>query len=359
MQDGRDALELAKNDATRAALRGAPPLISDMPARLSLATATAPPAARDTSATAALTVPAAPPQLPAMSAVVVPVAIAAWLTDLDLAPHGARLVADHRLRDVSECAMLDDDDLARSGLTRPERVRFKRAASRLAAAASSSPRFAPAAPGAASLVTPLAPACQLPPLLQQAASSAATSAMAGAFSVSPDSAFDVMISYRITDSGAEGDRSVFALKSALEARGVSVFVGESNITAASNWISRIQRGIANCKAFVIMCSPTYGHETLSPWTKREFELAVLLKKPLVPVWHSGPYPPPEVALVLGATQRIPAAKSVGFAEGSATLEVVVEELLPVLLSLGITPVVAAHGGAAGGGVSPGGASKLS
>jgi hypothetical protein len=53
---------------------------------------------------------------------------------------------------------------------------------------------------------------------------------------------DVMISYRVPETGDGGDKSVFALADALEARGYRVFVGEAAIEGGSSWPATIQRG---------------------------------------------------------------------------------------------------------------------
>ena len=114
-----------------------------------------------------------------------------------------------------------------------------------------------------------------------------------------------MISYRVTETGEGGDRSVFALAGALRSLGYTVFVGETAIQAGDAWPITIQRGVKGCRAFVVLCSPTYGDRRVSPWTFDELTMAKNNRKPLIPVWHSGPYPPPEVEIMLGGLQRVP------------------------------------------------------
>lgn len=149
---------------------------------------------------------------------------------------------------------------------------------------------------------------------------------------------DVMISYRVLETGEDGDKSVFALEAALQARGYRVFVGEAAIQGGSSWPNTIQQGVEDCKAFVVLCSETYGDEAVSPWTKRELVLADNLKKPLIPVWHSGPYPPKAVAIYLGGTQRIPHGNfSGGYVNADISHERVAEELAAALSRVGVAP----------------------
>ena len=151
-----------------------------------------------------------------------------------------------------------------------------------------------------------------------------------------------MISYRVPETGELGDRAVFALQAALQARGYSAFVGEAAIQGAASWPATIQRGVEDCKAFVILCSPTYGDAVRSPWTERELVLADALKKPLIPIWHSGPYPPQPVAIYLTKLQRIPAGNfSDGYAAAGISHERVTDELVAALARVGVVPAAAA------------------
>jgi len=147
---------------------------------------------------------------------------------------------------------------------------------------------------------------------------------------------DVFISYREPETGRGGDGSAFALQSALEQLGFSVFVGGNSIDGGSSWPAAIHAGVERCKAFVVLCSTTYGDEVLSPWTMRELAMADNLRLPLVPVWHSGTYPPPSCALYLGNKQRIPTGHlSEGYAAANVPTEMVVEELAAALLRAGV------------------------
>jgi len=153
---------------------------------------------------------------------------------------------------------------------------------------------------------------------------------------------DIMISYRVPETGDGGDRAVFALQAGLQAHGYSVFVGEAAIQGAASWPSTIQRGVEGCKAFVVLCSPTYGNAEVSPWTMRELVLADNKHKPLVPVWHSGEYPPPAVSIYLGDKQRIPGGNfNAGYVSAGISHEQVVKELVATLHGLGIFPAAQA------------------
>ena len=146
----------------------------------------------------------------------------------------------------------------------------------------------------------------------------------------------VMISYRVRETGGGGDNAVFALQKALESRGYSVFVGESAIRSGACWPTKIQKAVEDCSAFVVLCSTTYGDEAVSPRTARELDLADRLKKPLIPVWHSGPYPPKAVAIYLGGKQRIPTGILMeGYASAGISHERVADELAAALAHAGV------------------------
>ena len=62
-----------------------------------------------------------------------------------------------------------------------------------------------------------------------------------------------------------------------------------------HWSAGIQHAAETCRAFVPLCSPTYGDPEVSPWTFRELSLVQeRTRVPLIPVWHSGEYPPSKV-----------------------------------------------------------------
>ena len=89
-----------------------------------------------------------------------------------------------------------------------------------------------------------------------------------------------------------------------------------------------------------MCSPTYGQ---TEWTRLEFATAHRQEKPLLPVWHSGPYPPREglVDMVLGNKQRIPVgdfvARAGGYVAAGVSIDTLADELADALQREGCMP----------------------
>ena len=167
---------------------------------------------------------------------------------------------------------------------------------------------------------------------------ATPAALAPAAAAPPACSCDVMLSYRVPETGDGGDRSVFALQAALKQRGYSVFVGESAIQGGASWPTTIQDAVRHCRAFVILCSPTYGNRDVSPWTFDEITMAKNNRKPLFPVWHSGPYPPPAVEIMLGGLNRIPRGNyKGGYTAALIPHEDVAEELAAALARAGVVP----------------------
>jgi hypothetical protein len=155
----------------------------------------------------------------------------------------------------------------------------------------------------------------------------------------PADVCDVMISYRVPETGDRGDGCVFVLRRALEARGFTVFVSEGGgIRAGDDWPNEIQRRVRECAALVVLCSATYGDAKVSRWTHLELNLAHNLGKLLLPVWHSGPFPPPGVEIQLTTKQRVPIAASAsggGYTAEGISHEAVAAELAEALLRKGV------------------------
>jgi hypothetical protein len=229
--------------------------------------------------------------------------VAALLSQLSLSSYGCALRDTLGMTCVADAALLTEKDLEKLGMKPVEARKLLKAVA----------APAPAAPVAAS------------------GGAAASSAVRA-------SLCDVMISYRVPETGDGGDNSVFIIQKALEARGFRVFVGEAAIQGGSSWATTIQKGVEDCKAFVILCSPTYGDPVDSPWTKRELELADGLKKPLIPVWHSGVFPPHAVSISLQGTQRIPGGNfRNGYVAAKVTHAQVAEEVVAALAHAGVSP----------------------
>jgi hypothetical protein len=319
VQKGLTPLDLTNSDDTRATLHAATVVAAAAKARTdadAAATArvtAAERAAQEAQARAAAAeaqAAAAAAAIPAQAdaartqAAAVPSDVASLLSALSLSVFGPALCSELGMCSVADAAFITEEDLQKLGMKPLQCRKFIAAASQQVGGAS-----AVAAPAAA---------------LQAA--------------LSAGSACDVMISYRVPETGEGGDKSVFYLQAALEKRGYSVFVGEAAIQGGASWPTTIQQGVEACQAFVILCSPTYGDPAVSPWTKRELELADNLKKPLIPVFHSGAYPPPAVSIYLGGLQRIPNGNySDGYVAAKISHDKVVEELAAALARAGVLP----------------------
>jgi hypothetical protein len=178
------------------------------------------------------------------------------------------------------------------------------------------------------------------------ADAAAATSMLAAASLSERRAdkWDVLISYCVAETGGPGDRSVFGLQAALVARGFRVFVGESAIQAGASWPDAVNNGIQAAAAVIVLCSPGYADPERSRWTCRELQLAVVLNKPLVPVWHSGTYPPPGAAPHLVCRQQCAggghARSDRGYADAGVSPEALAAEVEAALARVGVAPQTA-------------------
>ncbi|PNH03326.1 Serine/threonine-protein phosphatase 6 regulatory ankyrin repeat subunit A [Tetrabaena socialis] len=139
-----------------------------------------------------------------------------------------------------------------------------------------------------------------------------------------------MLSYRTTDAGAKalgGDGSAHLIKDFLQRKGYTVFVGEISLEGGQQWADQIQDAVLECKVFVAVCSSEYGD---TEWTKREYQLADNSKKIIIPLWHSGTYPPKRLAIFMGGLQRVPAGNNpltkIDFEAGMQQLVTILEHL---------------------------------
>jgi len=125
----------------------------------------------------------------------------------------------------------------------------------------------------------------------------------------------------------------------MTARGFRVYCSAVTHEGGLLWPDMVQSGVRNSSALVAVCSAQYG---ASIWTKRELYLADHLCKPIVPLWHSGEWPPPAAAIYMQSLQFVPREGGVhpaGSLEafGGASLDAVVDELTAALANLGIYP----------------------
>jgi hypothetical protein len=119
--------------------------------------------------------------------------------------------------------------------------------------------------------------------------------------------------------------------------------------AGESWAQTIQRAVRDCAVFVPICSATYGSPVRSRWTLRELELADARNKHIVPIWHSGTYPPEDVEIYLGGKQRVPSGANADV--HSIPLEDVVTELVAAFAKLKPAPCLPAPPAAAAGNVA--------
>ncbi|GLC45467.1 hypothetical protein PLESTB_000317200 [Pleodorina starrii] len=115
----------------------------------------------------------------------------------------------------------------------------------------------------------------------------------------------VMMSYRVADTGEKehgGDGTVEQIQKHLEEQGFTVYVAEAVLEGGAEWSREIQQAVAQCQVFIMMCSPGYGE---NKWSFNEFQMADNEKKAIIPIWHSGAYPPDTLKIFLAGRQRIP------------------------------------------------------
>ncbi|PNH02090.1 hypothetical protein TSOC_011963 [Tetrabaena socialis] len=115
----------------------------------------------------------------------------------------------------------------------------------------------------------------------------------------------IMLSYRANDTGPErlgGNGMTLRIMQWLESRGYTASVAETSLEGGSLWSRSIQRAILGCQVFIAVCSRGYGGTS---WTLREYQLAHSMDKAILPLWHSGPYPPQELEIYMVGLQRLP------------------------------------------------------
>ncbi|KAG2454398.1 hypothetical protein HYH02_001421 [Chlamydomonas schloesseri] len=177
----------------------------------------------------------------------------------------------------------------------------------------------------------------------------------------------VYLSFHRADTGEQkgegGDGAAGRIRDWLTSKGYVVLMGERDDDAdggkkvagvqqgpAQVWFHRMQRAVESCQAFVAVCSERYG---TGAEAHRELQLADglgssspgLMTLPLIPLWHSGPWPPPQphVGPLLAHLERVP--------HGTrplcrTVLEGVMGELLDRLQGAGVMPAPNAVDGAA-------------
>jgi hypothetical protein len=156
------------------------------------------------------------------------------------------------------------------------------------------------------------------------------------------------VSYRDTETGrVSGTQFVLKLLvPGLRAAGFTVFCYAELLHRGDLWVNVLTDGILASRAFIPVCSPTYADLYESPWGSNELAAAARAAagsagSPYIqPLWHSGVWPPPDTAPVLGplTSRRVPAGPLCGDAKMAAGGgEALIAELVQALKDAGISP----------------------
>lgn len=151
-----------------------------------------------------------------------------------------------------------------------------------------------------------------------------------------------MISYRVAETGAKekgGDGTAARIRDALTAAGYSVFLDVAHLEGGDEWDLIIQAAVADCEGFIPLVSPTYGDRAESRWTYREYVMADQMQKSIIPVFHSGDYPPKSLRMRMATVNYVPAKGSVrklSLCSGAA-FDSAMKELLAGLRKKGVLP----------------------
>jgi hypothetical protein len=119
--------------------------------------------------------------------------------------------------------------------------------------------------------------------------------------------YDVMVSYRETETGLKGSNFAFRLQETLESAGYSVFCYAAAISTGERWMSPFTNGVQSCRVFMPVLSPTYGCMDVAPWSAAELLQAARVRNAsplhephIVPIWHHGEELHPDTESVLSA-----------------------------------------------------------
>ncbi len=88
-------------------------------------------------------------------------------------------------------------------------------------------------------------------------------------------AFDVFLSFS-SDNKTEAEK----IRSAAEAKGVSVFMSEKDLTSGDVWDDRIREALLTSREMAILVSPT---SLKSEWVATEWGIAWALQKRITPI----------------------------------------------------------------------------
>ncbi|KAG1676232.1 hypothetical protein FOA52_006449 [Chlamydomonas sp. UWO 241] len=151
----------------------------------------------------------------------------------------------------------------------------------------------------------------------------------------------LFLSYRKADCSdvGGGDGTAPRLKVMLEGDGWSVFMDQSGLEVGDRWEDILTEKVDACTAFVAVISSTYEE---SHWCRAELEIAHNQGKLIIPLWHSGSYPPSKLRMRLNGIQSMP---SLGSFNAASNLEAMAANITQSLKRKGFSPA------------QPGGASR--
>ena len=122
--------------------------------------------------------------------------------------------------------------------------------------------------------------------------------------------YNVVVSYRETETGIAGSNFAFRLQEALETEGYSVFCYGAAVAAGQRWLSPFNNGVQACDVFIPICSPEYGDLDKAPWSAAELLQAVRAfrrdgKPAIIPIRHHGEYPSADTLAQLQEFECVP------------------------------------------------------
>jgi len=109
----------------------------------------------------------------------------------------------------------------------------------------------------------------------------------------------VFLSYVVSETGEDGDSSVQRITKLLSTFRIEAYVAEDKLKGGADFPEEIGKSIKSCDVFIAVLSPSYGTRK---WCKRELNMADQYEKVIIPILHSGPYPPKEEGLHLTISQ---------------------------------------------------------
>eukprot|EP00955_Chlamydomonas_euryale_P073801 361845-Chlamydomonas_euryale.AAC.5 len=167
-----------------------------------------------------------------------------------------------------------------------------------------------------------------------------------------------MISYRKAETGEvtpqheHADRTAVILAKLLVEAGFSVFFDVEDLHGGGDWLQDLTEAVRGCVAFVPILSETYGDPDKSQFTYAEFKMAHQERKVIIPVFHSGRWPPKSLELLMTSLQYVPKSGAMT-GRSKCTPSKVAVELVAALKKAGVHPSSAAPEASAVAEANPG------